>query len=236
MARDVEIQRHYYGSTATKYEDMHAGATEENLLALGLLSSAIDVLGAASVLEVGAGTGRTIRRLKQIKPQLRLFGLEPSSELRRQGYDSGLSPDELVEGDAQQLPFDSGTFDVVFEFAALHHMPRPDKAVSEMLRVARLAIFISDSNNFGQGRFAARRLKQCINALGLWRAFDLLRTRGRGYHWSEGDGLYYSYSVFNDFRAIDRHCSAVHVINTTGTSTNHYRDAPSVALLGIKRR
>jgi SAM-dependent methyltransferase len=232
---EVDIQRRYYGSTATQYEEMHSGAAEENRLALGLLSSAIDLLAVASVLEVGAGTGRAIRRLKEAKPRLRLVGLEPSQDLRRHGYDGGLSPDELIEGDAQQLPFENGSFDIVFELAALHHMPRPDKAVAEMLRVARVAIFISDSNNFGQGGYAARRFKQLINALGLWHAFDLMRTRGRGYHWSEGDGLFYSYSVFNDLPLIREHCSSVHVMNTTGASVNHYRDAPSVALFGIKR-
>jgi SAM-dependent methyltransferase len=235
MKRDVQIQRDYYGATAAQYERMHGGADEENLLALGFLTAAIDLLGAQSVLEVGAGTGRALRRLKQTKPGLQLLGVEPSESLRHQAYESGLSAQELVAGDAQELQFETGAFDIVFELAALHHMPRPDKAVSEMLRVARRGIFLSDSNNFGQGGFAARRFKQSINALGLWRLFDLLRTRGRGYHWSEGDGLFYSYSVFNDFPLIREHCSSVHVMNTTGSSANHYRDAPAVTLFGIKR-
>src|SRR5262249_41752779 len=105
---------------------------------------------------------------------------------------------------------------------------------SEMLRVSRKAIFISDTNNFGQGSVLARRVKQAINAIGLWPTFDLLRTRGRGYHCSEGDGVYYSYSVFNDFAIIREQCASVHVFNTTGAFFDHYRDAPSVALLGIK--
>ena len=159
---------------------MHGGSDEENLLASGFLTAAIDFLGAQSVLEVGAGTGRALRRLKQTTPGLRLLGVEPSESLRHQGYESGLSTQEFVVGYAQEMQFENGAFDIVFELAALHHMPRPDKAISEMLRVARRGIFLSDSNDFGQGGFVARRFKQSINALGLRRLFDALRsTRSR---------------------------------------------------------
>lgn len=68
--------------------------------------------------------------------------------------------------------------------------------MSEMLRVAQKAIFISDANNFGQGRFLARTAKQALNALGLWKTVDFIKTKGKGYTISEGDGLAYSYSVF----------------------------------------
>jgi hypothetical protein len=42
-------------------------------------------------------------------------------------------------------------FDVVCEYAARHHIPRPEIAVLEMLRIAKKAIFISDANNLDQG-------------------------------------------------------------------------------------
>jgi ubiquinone/menaquinone biosynthesis C-methylase UbiE len=235
MQTEVKAQRDYYRATASRYDEMHSGPEEENLLALGFMISAIDLLNVSSVLEIGAGTGRALLHLKEARPRLRLLGIEPSTELRTQAYHKGLLPDELTDGDAQALPFSDHEFDLVFEFASLHHISNPRKAVAEMLRTARKAIFISDTNNFGQGNYLARRTKQAINAFGLWPLFDLLRTQGRRYHWSEGDGVYYSYSVFNDFRMIRDQCAAVHVFNTSGASANHYHDAPSVALLGIKR-
>jgi hypothetical protein len=44
-----------------------------------------------------------------------------------------------------------GAFDVVTAFAVLHHVRRHGRVISEMLRVARRAIFISDTNNYGRG-------------------------------------------------------------------------------------
>jgi hypothetical protein len=103
-----------------------------------------------------------------------------------------------------------------------------------MLRVASKAVFISDGNNFGQGSPPQRMIKQALRAAGLWKAFDYVKTRGKGYLISEGDGLYYSYSVFTDYPQIARSCSRVHLLNTRPSGPNLSRSAPQVALLGIK--
>jgi hypothetical protein len=105
-----------------------------------------------------------------------------------------------------------------------------------MLRVARLAVVISDSNNVGQGRPGVRALKRLLKGAGLWRAVDLVRTRGRGYRFSEGDGVYYSFSAFDDFDLLRRACSAVHVMNTEGATWDHYGTAGHVLLIGAKTR
>lgn len=103
-----------------------------------------------------------------------------------------------------------------------------------MLRVARKAIFISDSNNFGQGSFISRSIKQLINSVGLWRVADLIKTKGKGYTISEEDGLAYSYSVFDDYKQIEAGCRSIHLLNTKDGQINPYRTAGHVALLGIK--
>ncbi|MDJ0795472.1 MAG: hypothetical protein QNJ51_01345 [Calothrix sp. MO_167.B12] len=68
-----------------------------------------------------------------------------------------------------------------------------------MMRVARKAIFLSDSNRFGQGSLLARWMKLALYKLGLWKWADFFRTRGKGYTITEGDGLAYSYSVFDSY-------------------------------------
>jgi SAM-dependent methyltransferase len=160
--------------------------------------------------------------------------VEPSRELREEGYRKGLSADELVDGDAQNLSYADGEFDLVCEFAALHHIPDPQRAVSEMLRVAKKAIFISDANNFGQGSPLARLVKQIIDSVGLWPLANYIKTRGKGYIVTEGDGVSYSYSVFNQYAQIKSACRSVHFINTTDAGPNFYRSASNLALLGIK--
>lgn len=232
-AAAVATQRAYYEATAAAYDEMHADKIEHDL-ALAFMGSAIGMLGVRSVLDVGSGTGKVPLYLKSTMPPVRAIGLEPSPALREQGYGKGLTPDELVDGDAQALPFANGTFDLVCAFAALHHIPDPQKAVSEMLRVGSTAIFISDCNNFGTGRWWVKAVKQAINATRLYPAAVRLRTGGKCYAISEDDGLHYSYSVFNNYRQLSAACSRVHMLNTRPSGVNLYRSASHVALLGIK--
>jgi ubiquinone/menaquinone biosynthesis C-methylase UbiE len=44
----------------------------------------------------------------------------------------------FVEGDATELPFELGSFDLVGSLRTLHHIPRPELAVAEIARVTRL--------------------------------------------------------------------------------------------------
>jgi ubiquinone/menaquinone biosynthesis C-methylase UbiE len=92
-----------------------------------------------------------------------------------------LSDTELIEDDALALPFADGAVDVVCSFGVMHHIQDHCRAVPEMCRVGRRAVFISDCNNFGQGNPLARALKQSIHAVSLWRAFDLIPTKGKGF-------------------------------------------------------
>jgi ubiquinone/menaquinone biosynthesis C-methylase UbiE len=231
---EVTLQRQYYAETAAKYDAMQISDQDEHQFALAVLSAMIEYHGIKSVLDVGSGTGRALRYLKSRHPGVRFVGIEPVEALRKVGHAAGLSSDDLRDGDVNALQAADGEFDLVCEFAVLHHVPKPSQAVAEMLRVARKAIFISDANNFGQGGPLSRYLKQAINALGLWRAFDWLRTGGKGYHVSAGDGLFYSYSVYNNFRQIRKACRYVYQANTTDAGQDLYRSSPSVSILALK--
>ena len=231
---EVSIQRAYYAATAQQYDKLHIEADDQHNFALAFMSSIISLYNIASVLDVGAGTGRALVALKSSFPDIRLVGLEPSGELREIAYQKGIPHESMVDGDSCSMPFKDGEFDLVCEFACLHHVPDPAKAVSEMLRVSRRAIFISDSNNFGQGSVLLRCLKQTINTFGLWRVANLIKTKGNGYSISDTDGLFYSYSVFDNYRKIRAACKSVHFLNTCDARPNLYRSSPQVALLGLK--
>jgi len=233
-SNQIEIQRRYYADTATQYDAMHVDARDEHSFALAVMMGLIEHFGIRSVLDVGSGTGRAITYIKKRMPGLRVVGVEPVAELREIGYRQQLSRDELVPGDACALPYRDGEFDLVCEFAVLHHIPRPADAVKEMLRVAGKAIFISDSNNFGQGSAVGRMFKQSVHALGLWKIADLIKTRGKGYTISEADGLAYSYSVFDNYRQVRNACREIYTFNTRNAGTNPYRTAGQVAVWGSK--
>jgi ubiquinone/menaquinone biosynthesis C-methylase UbiE len=231
---EVRIQRAYYAETADRYDSAHVHEDDEHSFALRFMISVIEQLGVKSILDVGSGTGRGLLTLKKAMPDILAVGVEPSAELRKIGYANGLTETQLVDGDAMALGFGDGSFDLVCEFGALHHIPKPAKAVAEMLRVARKAIFISDCNNFAQGSKLGRFFKQAANATGLWPVADFIKTKGKGYTISEADGLFYSYSVFNNYKQIRQACQLVHILSTKDSGPNIYRTSTHVALLGIK--
>lgn len=232
---DVTIQREYYTQTAATYDRAHVAEHDEHSLALAFLLGPLEYFEIRSVLDVGTGTGRAIRYLKERRSDLRVLGLEPVDALREVACEHGIQRDELIGGEATRLPFRDGQFDLVTAFAILHHIRHPEAAVAEMLRVARKAVFVSDANNFGQGPPLLRALKQSLRSLGVWNLANLVKTRGKGYSITEGDGLAYSYSVFQDLPLIERHCDAAHVISLVGSGGNAYRGSASVAVLGVKK-
>ena len=144
----VARQRAYYATTAGLYDEMHQ-SEHKSSLAMPFFLAALDHLGISSILDVCSGTGVALMKIKDRRPHIAIVRIEPVSELRRIGHAKGLSEAELIGGDATNLPFEGASLDLVCEFATLHHIPEPSRAVAEMLRVARKAIFICDSNNFG---------------------------------------------------------------------------------------
>ena len=92
----------------------------------------------------------------------------------------------------EHLPFRDDSFDIVMSFGLLHHVPDSGPIAAEMMRVARFGVTISDANRFGQGSAAIGVLKLAIHRVGLWPTFERLRTKGRGYMESDGDGIFYS--------------------------------------------
>jgi ubiquinone/menaquinone biosynthesis C-methylase UbiE len=231
----TQIQQAYYAETADKYDEMHNQDHDAHGLGLAYMMAMIEFFGISSVLDVGSGTGFTLLKLKEKMPYIRAVGVEPAPAQRAIGYRKGLLETELVDGDAMRLAFPDDSFDLVCEFGVLHHIPRPELAIAEMLRVAKKAIFISDSNNFGQGERFSRFLKQAINAVGLWPVANLIKTKGRGYTVSTGDGVSYSYSVFTNYKQISKRCTPVYLLNTGNSAPNLYRTSSHIALLGIVR-
>jgi ubiquinone/menaquinone biosynthesis C-methylase UbiE len=231
---EIELQRRYYQENAHTYDAMHVSSDGEHQLALAFLASTLNYLNIRSILDIGSGTGRVVSYMKKICPEVKVIGIEPVAALREIGYANGISKDELIDGDAISLDFAASQFDLVCEFGVLHHLREPSRAVSEMLRVADKAVFISDSNNFGQGSFASRFAKQCLNRARLWPFANFIKTKGQGYSVTDGDGISYSYSVFNDYKKIKKECRSVHLLNTKDGDVNPYSTASHIALLGIK--
>jgi len=229
------IQYEYYKNTASGYNDVHIDKyDEEHTFALYHLLGLLDYLKIDSILDIGSGTGRVIQFVNNKKKEIKITGIEPVKELREIGYKNGISKSCLIDGNALNIDFPDNSFDLVCEFGVLHHIKNNKKVVDEMLRVSKKAIYISDCNNFAQGSFLATKIKQFLYFCNLWKFYNFIRTKGKMYMISEGDGLFYSYSIFENLSQIKKKCKSVHFFNTKDASENLYKTSNHLTLLGIK--
>lgn len=221
----ARIQRKYYEDTASRYDSMHAHEGVMDASIATFVYGLMRMLDVGSILDVGTATGRGMLELKTALPQAFVCGVEPVAALIRQGRENGgthTGPILCASGEA--LPFRDASFDAVCEFAILHHVPNPNDVVEEMLRVARKAVFLCDSNRFGQGSVSARLVKIALYKFGLWGAYNYLRTGGKGYRITVGDGLSYSYSVYDSLSLIGEWADRVFLIpTTTGKTTTWFQ-------------
>jgi ubiquinone/menaquinone biosynthesis C-methylase UbiE len=224
-------QAAYYARTAATYDAAHLAAGDEHFIALEYVAGLCRTVGAETLLDVGAGTGRAIQFLRQRLPTVRMTGVEPVEELRQQAItrEPGV---EFINGTGERLPFADGEFDVVLATAVMHHVAQPETVIAEMTRVARKAVIVSDANRFGQGSLPARLVKLALYRLGLWSAYDFVRTRGRRYMESAGDGIFYSYSVFDSLPQLNAWASRTFVIPTQLTQPPTKNHSP---LLGASQ-
>jgi ubiquinone/menaquinone biosynthesis C-methylase UbiE len=96
--------------------------------------------GVSAVLEVGCGQGVGLQLLLERFPRARLVGVDLDARmiLRARRLLAPVGDQvELRVGDLSSLPDGDGSFDVVVDFAAVHHVPDWQGALSEIARVLR---------------------------------------------------------------------------------------------------
>jgi SAM-dependent methyltransferase len=89
------------------------------------------------VLEIGVGTGLSFAHYP---PDVELVGVEPSAPMlrraRRRAAELGLDV-TLIQAPAEELPFESDTFDTAVSLAVLCTVGDPGRALTELRRVLR---------------------------------------------------------------------------------------------------
>ncbi len=90
------------------------------------------------VLEIGVGTGLSLEYYPQ---NVEVIGFDYSHgmlrEARRKANESSHCRVDLMQMDAQNLAFSSGSFDCIMAAYVLTVVPEPERAVRELFRVAR---------------------------------------------------------------------------------------------------
>jgi ubiquinone/menaquinone biosynthesis C-methylase UbiE len=121
------------------------------------------------VLEIGVGLGADHREWARHTPR-RLCGVdltERAIEMTKQRFASMGLQSELCTADAEQLPFEDSSFDVVYSYGVLHHTPDTQSAVNEVWRVLRPG---------GKARIMIYHSPSIVGGL-LWARYGLLRAR-----------------------------------------------------------
>lgn len=233
MSLQNETQQQYYERTASDYDSLHLREPEHEF-ALSQLLGIVRYHGFKSLLDVGAGTGRVLRHAMPHLPGVKLAGLEPVKGLREVGHQQGLSPEQLMEGNALELDMEDDSWDVVCAFGILHHIPDPSVAIREMCRVARHGVFFSDLNNYGCGSLPQRVFAHALRATHLWRPFQYAKNGFKFEKYSEGDGIHYSYSLYDSLGTIGEKFPQIQICNTKGTSKHPFFSCSHVSVFGAK--
>lgn len=136
----------------------------------------LDLADPTSVLDVGCGEGVLTARWADRLAGRRIVGVDSGWGALRESWDRRLPSNlELRAGDARSLPFADGELDMAASVEVLEHLGEPERALSELSRVARRHLLVS------------------VPREPIWRAANLARgahvrslgnTPGHVNHWS----------------------------------------------------
>lgn len=89
-----------------------------------------------TAVDVGCGTGAEVVRMATlVGPAGRAVGVEPHPGLRAEAERRAAGRASFVDGEAERLPFDDGSVDVLRSERVWQHLPDPARAAQEVARV-----------------------------------------------------------------------------------------------------
>ena len=131
------------------------------------------------LLDIAGGSGAYASAIVRALP-VSVVGVDISESMIRQRSEDPLLEHNVV-GDMEALPFRDASFDAVMFVAALHHVPRPRRALEEARRVLRPGgrLFAFEPSSF-RSRDGARPVPGMAHefAISAWWLADQMRAAG----------------------------------------------------------
>jgi ubiquinone/menaquinone biosynthesis C-methylase UbiE len=175
-----DVNTRYHDAAADEYDakwGIDFGATGQRQVRLKLakaLDDGVEGLHFPDALEIGSGTGYFSLNLLQMGTIERLTATDISPGMLRRlsetAEDLGLEI-ETVATEAEELPFEDESFDLVFGHAVLHHIPDLAQAFAEFRRVLRpggAIAFCGEPSRYGD-RLATAPKRAGLLVAPLWR-------------------------------------------------------------------
>jgi ubiquinone/menaquinone biosynthesis C-methylase UbiE len=107
-----------------------------------VIASAILDLSPETFLDAGCGEGFVSRYLRACCPGIEITGFDWNHQSVAMACSANPETPFIV-ADITRLPFRDQAFDVAGCFEVLEHLPKPEQALSELLRVSRRAVVLS---------------------------------------------------------------------------------------------
>jgi ubiquinone/menaquinone biosynthesis C-methylase UbiE len=176
-----DVNTRYHDAAAEEYDakwGIDFGEVGQRQVRLKLVKAlgGLDGRTFGDALEIGSGTGYFSLNLVQLGLIERLTATDISpgmlKRLEATGEALGLAEKiATVATEAEQLPFEDESFDLVFGHAVLHHIPDLERAFAEFRRVLRpggMVAFAGEPSRYGD-RLAALPKRVGVLAAPLWR-------------------------------------------------------------------
>jgi ubiquinone/menaquinone biosynthesis C-methylase UbiE len=141
MENSMMISRNSYKTKSQAYFDTSADAYDKSsdmgirpVLLVSIFNRLDKFPKPMSILDVGCGTGELLYQISACMNST-LAGLDISSNMLAIARKKLKPSVDLREGDAENLPWQNHSFDLVLCTLSFHHYPQPGKALSEISRV-----------------------------------------------------------------------------------------------------
>jgi ubiquinone/menaquinone biosynthesis C-methylase UbiE len=175
-----DVNTRYHDAAAEEYDakwgiDFGDIGQEQVRLKLVKALGGLDGQRFGDALEIGSGTGYFSLNLVQLGVIGRLTATDISprmlNRLTATAAMLGLEEVSTVATEAEELPFEDESFDLVFGHAVLHHIPDLDRAFAEFRRVLRpggMIAFAGEPSRYGD-RLAALPKRTGTLVAPVWR-------------------------------------------------------------------
>lgn len=139
-------EKAYYDLYAQKLGESYVDNIENNKNELKRFKSVLDLIDSESktLLDVGCGSGIFLNFLRDKNPNIKAYGLERSVPLATIARKK-LQLSNILEGSADELPFESNTIDIITAMEVIEHLPSGvyQKSLQEIERVAKKKIILT---------------------------------------------------------------------------------------------
>lgn len=171
----VKMEKEHYNRVSSEFHKLYHGDPDTDLAQKKIRDRLVRFLlkfisNSSKILDIGAGQDFVTEPLAELG--FDIVGLDISNkmclEAKRRAKRKGLRINYVV-ANALDLPFKKDQFDVVICYETLQHIPTPEDAIKEMVRVANTAIIGTRNDHFILGKRHVsidaldRRFKEHVN-------------------------------------------------------------------------